>query len=484
MTYFLLYNFNILKSKMKQSGVIGNSKLKDNEDHGNYPSCIDLLAQNCRDFLKEFETLKTAKDANLKTLEKQKEMVLHSVTDMKDRLVRYLDKLEEDAIEITNKLYDTEINELTKQMESLDEMTSKVKSQEEELEKYIEKGFSGIEYWQRTYFESGFEEYRRTLMDIHKNSFNISSTYEPNTDITKCVHKLKTFGKINMMKSKSGCVLPTMSVCPLTDRTAFISGETNTKFPADLDIPSINEMHVMDNGNTLVCDDNNQKIKLFDKEKKPLSALWLTSVPHGFALLNQNKAMITLPMDKQINIVKIGEELTLAKKVNTKLMCGPITQYKSNVIVFAEGTKHNYLNIIDRQGNKLKCIRREKRSVDNTGLFQKITCIAVSSDSETVYLTDLHNGCIGLSMKGKIMFRFTDSQILGYSGVCITGEDDIFITGKESNNVILVKKNTKLAKEIVGSNLIRPSFVSYCQKRNQLLVTQAMSDTVKSFNLL
>ena len=483
MTFFTLCDFK-KKFKMEDSGSINDCILTKNEDCKSHPNSVEQLTKHCENFLKEFETLKTAKDKNLKTLEMERENVLQNVKDMKKMFVKYLDKLEEDAVETTNKLYDAEFKELTKQRDSLDKMVSKAQSQEEELKKYVEKGFTTVEYWHRTYFESAFAEYRTYLMNIHENSFHVYSKFERNTDLVNSICNLKSYGKISMIKSKSGCVLPRMSVCPLIDRTAFASGETNTMLSADLEIPSVHEMHIMDNGNILVCDDNNKKIKLFDTSNKPLSDVSLSSVPHGFTLLNQYEAMITLPIERQLNIVKIQEELVLEKKVKTKLMYGPVTKFKDTVIVFAEGKYHNYLNVINKQGHRLKCIRREKRNKQTNGIFQKVTCIAVSSDNETVYITDLNNGCIGLSMKGKVVFRFADVQVSGYSGVCTTSEGDIFITGKETNNVILVKKNKETVKEIVSANLRSPSFVSYCKERNQLLVTQSMSDTVKSFNLL
>lgn len=246
---------------------------------------------------------------------------------------------------------------------------------------------------------------------------------------------------------------------------------------------AINALEVTSEDLLLVCDYGNYKVKLLNPENELLSEVSLSSEPYGMALLDSSEAIVTLPKDSCLQLVKIksGRTLILEDKIKTKLCCEKIMGYEENFIVTAYDDIYFNISIIDKKGKVLRSIYNEPRK--SLHVFKSYNEMAVSPDKTTIYITNKKVGCVGISLEGKTLFGFKESGESNHYGICTDSDGLVYIACYDTDKIVLINNMGKKIKDIVSLKGLKPSYVGYSHTDSKLFVEQVNTNKVLCYQI-
>lgn len=240
-------------------------------------------------------------------------------------------------------------------------------------------------------------------------------------------------------------------------------------------------MQVMNEGHLLVCDSANKKVKFFDEYSEVLSEVILSSEPRGMAVFSQSSIIVSLPNEKCLQKLSIDEdnEIILQGKIKTNLRCNKLVRYQEFIIAHAYDDTHRFFNIMDKDGHEIRCILTEARG--SSGLFNKIRFISISPDNKTLYVTDEHHGCLGLSMNGEVLFREKGNGTPNHWGIATDTRGFLYLSAYDEDKIVVIDNKGEKIKDMVKVKHLKPCAISYSEADNFLYVKKGSSDLVLLF---
>ena len=232
----------------------------------------------------------------------------------------------------------------------------------------------------------------------------------------------------------------------------------------------------------LVCDYGNYKLKYYDADGDFLNEISLPSEPYGMAKLNPTQVIVTLPKDSHLQIVTIksSSRLALGKKIKTKLRCEKILGYHDAYLVVAYDDMYYCLSRMDSNGKFQQSFYSEpKQSLD---IFESYYEIALSPDTEILYVTNKKSGLQGLSLKGEIVLKYQEPGEDNHYGLSTDLEGNIYIACYDNDKIVIVNNKGEKVKDLVSLKDLRPSYVEYNAWQYKLYVGQTNSNKILCYH--
>lgn len=248
------------------------------------------------------------------------------------------------------------------------------------------------------------------------------------------------------------------------------SGELQVTERIDEDTAIVCAMEFLQDGQIVVCDSGNNKIKLFDMNDKLLSSVMLTTKPGGLALLSDTSFMVSLPLEKclQIGTIDNGNQLKLVSKADTSKRYYRLVSFQSNTIVHAEDDTHRFIFIMDKTGREIQRLVTDAKGTDEK--FSVIRYVCRNPRYKAVYLTDNKLGCTCISMDGEIVASYKESNSKSHWGVCCDNDGDVFVSCPDQHKVIMLDSKGEKIKDLVVSKGMDPGFIAFNQHLNKIYV--------------
>jgi hypothetical protein len=120
---------------------------------------------------------------------------------------------------------------------------------------------------------------------------------------------------------------------PFRERIAEKVVDFNGRLPADGSTCRFTGVCFTDNGEILLADRGNISVKLFSTSGQYLHHVKLSYEPYDVTLIDQMTAAVTLPDERLIQLITLGEKLTTAGTIDVGEMCWSITCLDSKLIV-------------------------------------------------------------------------------------------------------------------------------------------------------
>ncbi|MEW8542133.1 MAG: hypothetical protein AB2693_01245 [Candidatus Thiodiazotropha sp.] len=356
---------------------------------------------------------------------------------------------------------DARMTDLEKQKKEINCLIDKLREQVNEYEDAFKSGSGHQFIFVYTIIESEIQKYNAVLNGMYKN----------------ITHHIRSFAGFKSVKVDIRR--------PYADReVVYLREEVDIDLPenkAEQKITSAIEF--LPDGGLLLCDDSNFRLMLFDSNFVATGDIGLTSQPRGIALMSPNDVIVSLPTEKCLQnlMINLDNTFTLQSKHHTALQYDRLVKYNGNLIVHGLAGVFFCFDVIDTSGRRIHRIRKEPLS---GGMFSTISYFCLSSDNSVIYITDIENGCIGLSLNGDVVFQFKDETMKIYAGVCVLSEEFILISGVDSGNIVMVNSNGERVKELVRLKSMRPALMVYNKERNILVVKVASRSELKVFSLI
>jgi hypothetical protein len=299
---------------------------------------------------------------------------------------------------------------------------------------------------------------------IHHHDYNLVL----NEAVESLTTKINSIAKINIDKSPTNTV-PTF----MKDMAATHLGDIKGKSSSDKFHPWFTSGIFLPNGNLILTDFKNKKIKYFDNQDDLVSELSLEFQPWGVALFERNVLIITIPDRPELRFITLKDryEMELCEnKIETIAGCHNI-QVAEDKITIACST--------------------EVRILSREGVVQRIIDI---KDRGTRYALRASDGMVSFTNKMSLVRMEGTTEIMQYSdkdlrsprGFAQDKEGNFYICGMDSNNVHQVRPSGNLVKLLLHSkNGIRnPYAIGIEESTNRFFVTQMDCEVVKMYRLI
>lgn len=236
---------------------------------------------------------------------------------------------------------------------------------------------------------------------------------------------------------------------------------------------------VLDSGNLLLADYNNNKLKLFDMNKKTVTSFCtLPSAPTGVCSVSNVEAAASLT-NNTIQFVSIGDQLLPTRSLTMYHSCYGLAISGESMYISDCG-KSVYIYTLD--GKLVKTINQDHLGQE---IFSCSRHLTLSNNSTSIHIADWAKGLVTLDTEGQVIWKYSTSDLKRANSVCTDGCGNLFICGMLSHNVLQIGCEGKQLGELVMEQHSLKNPLSVCFDRNnlRLIVTLLGDNNILVFTL-
>ena len=248
--------------------------------------------------------------------------------------------------------------------------------------------------------------------------------------------------------------------------------------------PAVVAMEVTADGGLLVCDKSSMKVILFDDYYRTVSEVRLTSEPYGMIHLSTGQILVSLPDLQCLQSLKVNKrsKLLLKGRIQTEVKCDRLIHYETNLIVSAHDDKSITFNIMNTDGQVLRCVRNEP--IFPEGMFNRLGFIALSPDNCVLYVTEMCNGCIGLSVTtGEVLFVYRESKTKFLFGVCTDSAGYVYLTCTDMDRIVMINNKGKKVKQLATLKDTSPGYMTYSKRHKKLFIKTVYTNKILVYDV-
>ena len=289
--------------------------------------------------------------------------------------------------------------------------------------------FMCVEHCNRVIWEAG-----NLMSNGNRKEFELK--FEADEGLKKTLSSLDTLGHLNLMSMTED------SPDGADDSSEMFVVKEMDKYNVDTaddkDVCGIRGVCGLPNGDIVITDCSNNKVKLLDEKFKVLDQCKIPPHPRDICCLDDGTVFVTVcDQERWREIQKLQIKARKIEPKNTIKLdhdCYGLARYNDQLFV----SSHTALYVYTMDGELVK-----KLYEDTTEMFT-IWRIAVADDGERIYVADYSNDrLITLNKEGEQIASLSDNDLEGPSGICVAGNGSVLICGEHSNAVLQVDKEGK-----------------------------------------
>ena len=261
----------------------------------------------------------------------------------------------------------------------------------------------------------------------------------------------------------------------------------NVKARGDKETPLIPGCTVMTNGDFVLCDGVNNKIKLLNSSGVLKGNMMLSSYyPYDVSVLDPTSVIVTLPGDKQLQVIQIYPQLKPGRVIQLDKQCFGVAVGKDELYVTCYHIAYprdGEIRVLDLDG---KVKRRLGVNQDGSFMFEFLFYITVNSSGKKIFVSDYGTHTVTcMSVDGRVIYTYKDDSMRKPKGLLCDSEDNILVCGESFDNVQVLTADGKRHCTLLTASdgLKKPWSIAYRDSDNTLLVSCDDNDHLLSFQL-
>ncbi|XP_060588500.1 uncharacterized protein LOC132743921 [Ruditapes philippinarum] len=427
----------------------GVSNLEDVSSH--QVKEIERLKTDMKTIQERLDDTDQKLKTNISSVEKQRNEIISQIEGIEREFVDHIRKLKHKALEALNSDFTLakeeveinvsqiskvkqEIEQACSQLQTVDSMN--VRQQFVQTKLVQQTVNNALKVFKQS--EAKGCQYLRFTENAELKSLIIASTslgsVEKTTENNSLLYKVSSQKEINIKMKNDGVQCYINDICQLTD------------------------------GTIILADSNNKRIKRLDGNYNIKDCLDLESYPRGICCTGNTEVAVKLYNDK-VWFISTGNSLSKMRDIS-------VTGGGYWGMAYCAGqlwvSDLNGVNVYNMTDTLLKSFSKD---VNGQRIFKSSPQqMAVSGD--TIIVTDNSDGAVCLNRDGTVKRELRDKRLANTRGVCVANDGTVFISGLNSNNILMFDRDGKCFGELVGKDagLIKPTSLLYDDKKNCLIV--------------
>ncbi|KAK3600143.1 hypothetical protein CHS0354_031413 [Potamilus streckersoni] len=188
-------------------------------------------------------------------------------------------------------------------------------------------------------------------------------------------------------------------------------------------------------GKILLVDYHNYTCRLYDQSNRHLADYTLNSSPCDVCVIEGFRVAVTLPDNKEIQLLTVNNSIHPGRTINTNLHCYGIVALSEDKLVVSGRKKDSlYWCIISMNGS--------------VNLFVEVchtiwSCSLATNNSKTrIYVSCFRPSAVYVyGVDGTLIFTYTHDDLDGARGVAVDRDENMYVVGEKSVNIHQVSPN-------------------------------------------
>ena len=432
--------------------------------------------------LERFVKVKTENESALSNLEDTKKNFIRSVMRYKNTIVQTIDRLEKEALQDMDIVFNTESKRIENRLVHMDREIANIESYLKVLDRESDEFESSLVFE----LQEASKQVRRdeaVIRDFHKCTNEVELSFEPLQALTDLLSDFDKLWKVNKHEIEV-CKSPSPCSCDRSYqyKVAEFEKEVSVRLSGlnfDREKCRITGCEFLPNGKLIVCDNSNKKIKMFDQKLKCVSAQSLPSLPWDVAVVDDLKAVVTIPDRKQLQFIETNHrKLLLKKNVQLDKTCWGISCDRKSIYVTCWSRESSEILVLDLQGKFCRFINMVDVSLDTPWFLD---CF-----HESMYVSDWGTYVLQcMDTKGAAVSKYRNSYLVGPLGVTHDPEGNVYVCGRDSNTVHQLSPDGQLQQILLTEKdgIRQPLNISHRTSDDKLVVTSWMCDKIAVYKL-
>ena len=264
-----------------------------------------------------------------------------------------------------------------------------------------------------------------------------------------------------------------------------VRNERNVKSQSDAKDAWISGSAFLPSEELILCDRNNKKLKLLDKNLQMKESIDVPAQPWDVAPVNQHQVIVTFPFKQYLQFIQVTPSLALGHKVDLGMECRGVAVSRESIYISLADSEECKIGIYDLTG-KQKLMIGPYNYNDGTLLFKQPLYIDVLND-EKIFVSDVDeksntSTVYCLESNGNILYSVSDPSFKLCTGISVDENENLLLCDWKSHKIFFITKDGKEVSEFLTEKdgIYKPYTTSFrrsdgtlvvgCINRNDILV--------------
>ena len=322
--------------------------LADAFENKDVSKSLDELSSKLLALQETSKTAKAEKQLFLKQTKKEKDEMKDKIDYLRKGFNRVLDGYEEQL----NAQQIPVIDAITTTISSYDTLISQAETEMNIMEKA--KGNRTLETVSLIDIDNLYKEYQCFVEEVNHETVPLEIHITEDETLPVLIQQLASIGHREIVDSEEIVEEPTNDQ---SKKNSFLNislvKESDIKLPDDKQTPYITGLCFLSNGDIILCDFHNKKVKVCDKDMKMRFAIPCSDEPWDVDCINDSSVVVTVPGAKSLLFIAIkpGMKLEQTKAINFK--CYGVGVKKEAIYVCGGEQHHLGIKVLTLEGNEM-----------------------------------------------------------------------------------------------------------------------------------
>ena len=462
------------------------------------------------DFLNLMETVrclhnisvstKTTLEKNINDNKNKKSQLRKELEGLRDKLIAQVKEHCSDIITKINSVYDHNLSALAEHVELLSDIDHCLDKTLSEIDK---KGNAICEpnlFIRMQEIVGHVARCRNELEDIKKHLHTNELSFSPSAEMSAFISGTCQLGELRNESKQTEIMIPQPNIAfpqplgnttaqgtkhDISSITASMLGSIDIKLADDQTSCDVYGMDVTKDGNVLLADFKNKKVKAFSPDNKLLSYLILSSSPSDVSILNRLTAAVGT-IDGKLQLINISDvnSISVQRTIDLGYRIIGTLKYGTNIAI-ARWDEHSKVEMLTLNGKQVWSAMGTKGQM----IFENPFSVACSTftNRETIIVTDWGKNTLTLldATDGQLI-KTVDVKGKGPHGITVDIYGNVYVCFFFSKEICVWSANLKQSKILLSRANLKdsPRAISYRSSTNCLFISYCCEDTIECFQLL
>ena len=214
--------------------------------------------------------------------------------------------------------------------------------------------------------------------------------------------------------------------------------KVNIKVSSDKKPPQVTGCCFMTGGELVLCDYENNKIKLLDSSLSVKDSFELPGTPWDVAALDISHVVVTIPYSQQLQLIQVAPSLKNVRTISVGKICWGVDVAVGRIFVscFTYEKRDGEVRVYDLSGNLKKRHGICKRGIY---MFDYPDYVAVSRSGDKIFVLDWGTKTISCwRADGNIVYQYSDEELRFPCGLYVDESDNVIVCDYASHNVQVI----------------------------------------------
>ena len=231
----------------------------------------------------------------------------------------------------------------------------------------------------------------------------------------------------------------------------------------------------MPDGKLVFSDKYNSKLILLDHSLSVVDSLDLPGKPRDVAAVDSNNAIVTMPVEKQLQFIQVLPSLKLGRIIDfdEEYYGVAVAAGKIFLSCYNSGDNVGYIRVHDIDGNDLG--KKLGYHPCGSDVFRFPEYVAVSRSGNKIFVSDgysYRNIVSCLTFDGKIVYQYREDDLNQPQGLLVDDNDNIIVCGCYNSAVVVITSAGRTHKTLLSTEdgISNPQCVSFRPSDGTLVV--------------